>query len=57
MERSGPAAFAAAMVSDSDAPEIIWTHKMRAQNLIRQVFFAGYLVLLLYANQQIFNVL
>lgn len=38
LERSGPAAFAAAMVSDSDTPEIIWTHKMRAENLIRQVF-------------------
>ncbi|XP_044464758.1 dnaJ homolog subfamily C GRV2-like isoform X2 [Mangifera indica] len=37
LERSGPAAFAAAMVSDSDTPEIIWTHKMRADNLIRQV--------------------
>ncbi|KAK7265011.1 hypothetical protein RJT34_32627 [Clitoria ternatea] len=37
LERSGPAAFAAAMVSDSDTPEIIWTHKMRAENLIRQV--------------------
>lgn len=37
LERSGPAAFAAAMVSDSDAPEIIWTHKMRAENLICQV--------------------
>ncbi|CAN0900814.1 DnaJ homolog subfamily C GRV2 [Linum grandiflorum] len=37
LERSGPAAFAAAMVSDSDSPEIIWTHKMRAENLIRQV--------------------
>ncbi|KAG5088857.1 hypothetical protein JHK86_001469 [Glycine max] len=36
LERSGPAAFAAAMVSDSDTPEIIWTHKMRAENLIRQ---------------------
>nr|KYP55662.1 DnaJ isogeny subfamily C member 13 [Cajanus cajan] len=34
LERSGPAAFAAAMVSDSDTPEIIWTHKMRAENLI-----------------------
>ncbi|XLR51684.1 hypothetical protein HN51_002424, partial [Arachis hypogaea] len=34
---SGPAAFAAAMVSYSDTPEIIWTHKMRAENLIRQV--------------------
>ncbi|PON73364.1 Coatomer beta subunit [Parasponia andersonii] len=37
LERSGPAAFAAAMISDSDTPEIIWTHKMRAENLIRQV--------------------
>ncbi|XP_071716803.1 dnaJ homolog subfamily C GRV2 isoform X2 [Rutidosis leptorrhynchoides] len=37
LERSGPTAFAAAMVSDSDTPEIIWTHKMRADNLIRQV--------------------
>ncbi|XVF88478.1 hypothetical protein PTKIN_Ptkin19aG0054400 [Pterospermum kingtungense] len=37
LERSGPIAFAAAMVSDSDTPEIIWTHKMRAENLIRQV--------------------
>jgi DnaJ family protein C protein 13 len=38
LERSGPAAFAAAMVSDSDTPEIIWAHKMRAENLICQVF-------------------
>ncbi|XP_008800082.2 dnaJ homolog subfamily C GRV2 [Phoenix dactylifera] len=37
LERSGPAAFAAAMVSDSDTPEIIWTHKMRAEHLIRQI--------------------
>ncbi|XP_055820252.1 dnaJ homolog subfamily C GRV2-like isoform X2 [Solanum dulcamara] len=37
LERSSSAAFAAAMVSDSDTPEIIWTHKMRAENLIRQV--------------------
>ncbi|GKV06523.1 hypothetical protein SLEP1_g18407 [Rubroshorea leprosula] len=37
LDRSGPAAFAAAMVSDSDTPEIIWTHKMRGENLIRQV--------------------
>ncbi|KAL0403822.1 UNVERIFIED_CONTAM: DnaJsubfamily C GRV2 [Sesamum radiatum] len=37
LERSSPVAFAAAMVSDSDTPEIIWTHKMRAENLIRQV--------------------
>ncbi|XP_075509784.1 dnaJ homolog subfamily C GRV2-like isoform X2 [Primulina tabacum] len=37
LDRSGPVAFAAAMVSDSDTPEIIWTHKMRAENLVRQV--------------------
>ncbi|CAN6305766.1 unnamed protein product [Urochloa humidicola] len=37
LERSGPSAFAGAMVSDSDTPEIIWTHKMRAENLIHQV--------------------
>ncbi|KAL2226566.1 UNVERIFIED_CONTAM: DnaJ subfamily C GRV2, partial [Sesamum indicum] len=37
LERKGPVAFAAAMVSDSDTPEIIWTHKMRAENLISQV--------------------
>ncbi|KAJ4958164.1 hypothetical protein NE237_025275 [Protea cynaroides] len=37
LERSGPTAFAAAMVSDSDTPEIIWTHKMRAEHMIRQV--------------------
>ncbi|XP_047308725.1 dnaJ homolog subfamily C GRV2-like [Impatiens glandulifera] len=37
LDRSGPAAFAAAMVADSDTPEIIWTYKMRAENLIRQV--------------------
>ncbi|KAF8400741.1 hypothetical protein HHK36_014041 [Tetracentron sinense] len=36
LERSGPVAFSAAMVSDSDTPEIIWTHKMRAEHLIRQ---------------------
>ncbi|KAL0340487.1 UNVERIFIED_CONTAM: DnaJsubfamily C GRV2 [Sesamum radiatum] len=39
LERSGPVAFAAAMVSDSDTPEIIWTHKMRAENLIRQIIW------------------
>ncbi|KAE8714162.1 DnaJ-like protein subfamily C GRV2 [Hibiscus syriacus] len=37
LECGGPLAFAAAMVSDSDTPEIIWTHKMRAENLICQV--------------------
>lgn len=40
LERSGPAAFAAAMISDSDTPEIIWNHKMRAEHLIRQVCHA-----------------
>ena len=39
LERSGPAAFATAMVADSDTPEIIWTHKMRAERLIDQVLF------------------
>ena len=39
LERSGPTAFAAAMVSDSDTPEIIWTHKMRADHMICQVIF------------------
>ncbi|CAK9172281.1 unnamed protein product [Ilex paraguariensis] len=37
LERSGPAAFGAAIISDSDTPEIIWTHKMRAEKLICQV--------------------
>lgn len=37
LERGGPADFAAAMVADSDTPEIIWTHKMRAERLIDQV--------------------
>ncbi|CAA6666689.1 unnamed protein product [Spirodela intermedia] len=34
---AGRLVFAAAMVSDSDTPEIIWTHKMRAEHLICQV--------------------
>lgn len=37
LERSGPTAFAAAMVADSDTPEIVWTHKMRGERLIDQV--------------------
>lgn len=37
LERSGPSAFAAAMISDSDTPEIIWTHKMREEHLRLQV--------------------
>lgn len=38
LECSGPTAFATAIVSDSDTPEIIWTQKMRAENLICQVW-------------------
>jgi hypothetical protein len=34
LEWSGPYAFATAMISDSDTPEIIWKHKMRAEHLI-----------------------
>lgn len=34
---SGPQAFAAAMVGDSDTPELVWTHRMRAQRLVPQV--------------------
>ncbi|KAG0618514.1 hypothetical protein M758_4G070400 [Ceratodon purpureus] len=37
LERSGPSAFAAGLVADSDTPEIIWTHKMRGERLIDQV--------------------
>lgn len=33
----GPGAFAAALVADSDTPELIWTHRMRAQILVPQV--------------------
>jgi len=34
---SGPQAFAAAMVGDSDSPELVWTHRMRAQRLVPQM--------------------
>lgn len=34
---SGPQAFAAAMVGDSDTPELVWTHRMRAQRLVPQM--------------------
>ena len=34
---SGPEAFAAAMVGDVDNPELVWTHRMRAQRLVPQV--------------------
>jgi DnaJ family protein C protein 13 len=33
----GAGAFAAALVGDSDTPELVWTHRMRAQRLIPQV--------------------
>ncbi len=33
----GAGAFAAALVSDSDTPELVWTHRMRAQRLVPQV--------------------
>ncbi|KAL0040215.1 hypothetical protein WJX77_000548 [Trebouxia sp. C0004] len=34
---SGPQAFAAAMVGDSNSPELLWTHRMRAQRLVPQM--------------------
>lgn len=34
---SGPQAFAAAMVGESDTPELVWTHRMRAHRLVPQV--------------------
>lgn len=37
LESYGPQAFAAALVGDSDTPEIIWTHRMRGQRLVPQV--------------------
>jgi DnaJ family protein C protein 13 len=43
LERSGPSAFAAGLVADSDTPEIIWTHKMRGERLIDQVCFYVYI--------------
>ena len=33
----GAGAFAAALVGDSDTPELIWTHRMRAQRLVPEV--------------------
>jgi DnaJ family protein C protein 13 len=32
----GAGAFAAALVGDSDTPELVWTHRMRAQRLVPQ---------------------
>eukprot|EP00898_Chlorokybus_atmophyticus_P007654 jgi/Chlat1/7890/Chrsp66S00581 len=37
LETQGPDPFAAAMVADSDNPELIWNHKMRFERLIKQV--------------------
>ena len=37
LESYGPEAFAAALVGDSDTPELIWTHRMRGQRLVPQV--------------------
>lgn len=34
---SGAGAFAAAMVEDTDSPELVWTHRMRAERLVPQV--------------------
>ncbi|KAK9915634.1 hypothetical protein WJX75_001835 [Coccomyxa subellipsoidea] len=33
----GAGAFAAALVGDSDTPELVWTHRMRAQRLVPQM--------------------
>ena len=33
----GAGAFAAALCGDADTPELVWTHRMRAQRLIPQV--------------------
>eukprot|EP00850_Spirogloea_muscicola_P020512 SM000218S06608 [mRNA] locus=s218:193476:202559:- [translate_table: standard] len=38
LDRRGPGPFAAAMVADSDTPELIWTHSMRGGRLIDQIF-------------------
>ena len=37
LESYGPGALATGLASDSDTPELIWTHKMRAQRLVPQV--------------------
>ncbi|CAI5949315.1 unnamed protein product [Closterium sp. NIES-65] len=37
LDRRGAAAFAAAVVADSDSPELIWTHAMRGSVLIPQI--------------------
>ncbi|CAI5970939.1 unnamed protein product [Closterium sp. NIES-65] len=37
LDRRGAAAFSAAVVADSDSPELIWTHAMRGSVLIPQI--------------------
>lgn len=37
LEEGGAGAFAAALVGNSDSPELIWTHAMRQQRLIPQM--------------------
>lgn len=34
----GPGAFAAALCGDADTPELVWTHRMRAQRLVPQAW-------------------
>ena len=41
----GAGAFAAALCGDADTPELVWTHRMRAQRLIPQVGKAYYCVI------------
>ncbi len=38
LETYGPGSFATALAGDTDNPEIIWTHRMRGQRLIPQVW-------------------
>lgn len=37
LSSQGAGAWASAMISDSDTPELVWTHAMRAHRLIPQV--------------------
>ncbi|CAD7701733.1 unnamed protein product, partial [Ostreobium quekettii] len=37
LETHGPEAFADAMVSDGDTPELVWTHRMRRNRLVPQM--------------------
>ena len=37
----GAGAFAAALCGDADTPELVWTHRMRAQRLVPQVCLHG----------------